>query len=178
MSERASISMSASAGGPMRMARLVDGDPVWQEVGQDEQAAYTPPPSNKYHLKITGIAETWIKPKRPEWIQPGGPTEDTMTRLEFEIVSGKGKGKRFSSLVNCVINPKSNLGKVWIAAVGPIVPSIELMDLLDKELEIYVDRKEGTDQNGNKVFYANPTWSTAKAVGDSSGEEDDGWEAA
>lgn len=170
--------MTASAGGPMRMARLVKDEPVWQEVDQDEQAGYTPPPSNKYRLRITGVAETWQKPKKAEWIKPGGPTEDTMTRLEFEIQDGKGKGKRFTSLVNCVINPKSNLGQVWLAAVGPISPAIELMDLLDKELEIYVDRKEGADQNGNKVFYANPTWSTAKPVGESSGDEDDGWEAA
>jgi hypothetical protein len=178
MSETASIQMSASAGGPMRMARIVNGTPTWLDVDQDEQAAYTPPPSNKYHLKITGIAETWKKPKKAEWIKPGGPIEDTMTRIEFEIQDGKGKGKKFSSLVNCVINPKSNLGQVWLAAVGAISPSLELTDLLGKELEIYVDRKEGTDQNGNKVFYANPTWSTAKAVGDATEVADDGWEAA
>lgn len=177
MSETASIQISASSGGPQRIARLVKGVPTWDEVSEDEQAAYTPPPSDKYHVKITGIAETWKRPKRAEWVKEGGPTEDTMTRLEFEIQAGKGKGRKFTSQVNCVVGPKSNLGQVWLAAVGPIPTSIELMDLLDKELFIYVEKNEGTDQSGNKRVYANPTWSTAKAVsgGDS---EDDGWEAA
>lgn len=177
MTDRASVQINASAGGPVRMARMVNGVPTWQEVTEAEQAAYTPPPSDKYHVKIVGFGETWKQPKKVEWIKEGGPTEDTMTRLEFEIQEGKGKGKRFSSRVNCVVGPKSNLGQIWMAAVGPIPKAIELMDLLDKELNIYVERNEGVDNNGNKKVYANPTWSTAKPVGDASAE-DDGWEAA
>lgn len=175
--ERASYQINASSGGPMRMARLVDGEPTWQEVTEEEQAKYIPPPSDKYHVRITGFAETWQKPKRAEWIKEGGATHDTMTRLEFEILEGKGKGKRFSSQVNCVIGPKSNLGQVWMATIGAIPPKIEVMELLGKELVIYVERNEGVDQNGNKKVYANPTWSTAKPVGDSE-TADDEWPAA
>lgn len=159
------------------MARLVDGEPVWEEVSQEETATYTPPPAGIYHLKITGFGETWKKPKRAEWIKPGGPTEDTMTRLEFEIMEGKGKGRKFTSQVNCVIGPKSNLGQIWMAAIGPIPATIEVMDLLGKELSLYVDRTEGVDQSGNKVNYANPNWSTAKAIG-AVADSDDEWPAA
>lgn len=176
--ERASIQINASAGGPMRIARLVKGSPVWQDVDQEEMAAYTPPPSDKYRLKITGIGETWKQPKRAEWIKEGGPTEDTMTRLEFEILEGKGKGRRFSSRVNCVIGPKSNLGQVWLAAIGPIPPTIEIMELLDKELVMYVERNEGIDRNGNKAVYANPTWSTAKPVNGADNADDEWPESA
>lgn len=177
MSERASFQINASSSGPRRMARLVKGEPIWQEVSQDEMSAYTPPPSDKYHVQITGIGETWQKPKRAEWIREGGPTHDTMTRLEFEIQAGKGKGRRFTSQVNCVVGPKSNLGQVWMAAVGPIPATVEIMDLLGKELGIYVERTEGIDQSGNKVFYANPTWSTARAV-DAEAASDDEWPTA
>ena len=176
--ERASIQINASAGGPMRIARLVKGSPVWQEVDQEEMAAYTPPPSDKYRLKITGIGETWKQPKRAEWIKEGGPTEDTMTRLEFEILEGRGKGRRFSSRVNCVIGPKSNLGQVWLAAIGPIPPTIEIMELLDKELVMYVERNDGIDRNGNKAVYANPTWSTAKPVNGADSADDEWPESA
>jgi hypothetical protein len=134
-------------------------------------------PGLQYDLRITGVAETWKKPKRAEWIKPGGPTEDTMTRLEFEILNGKGKGRRFTSQVNCVVGPKSNLGQVWMAAVGPIPTSIEIMDLLDKELTMYVERNEGVDNSGNKKVYANPTWSTAKPIGSAAAAEDE-WPAA
>lgn len=174
--ERASFQINASSGGPMRMARLVDGIPVWQEVTQDELAAYVPPPSDKYHVRITGFGETWQRAKRTEYVKEGGPTHDTLTRLEFEIQAGKGKGKKFTSIVNCVVGPKSNLGHVWLAAVGPIPPTIEMMDLLGAELSIYVERNEGIDQNGNKKVYANPTWTTAKSLSDAS--SDDEWPAA
>jgi hypothetical protein len=76
-----------------------------------------------------------------------------------------------------VVGPKSNLGQIWMAAVGPIPATVEIMDLLEKELTIYVERTEGVDSNGNKVFYANPTWSTAKAVG-AEPSADDEWPAA
>jgi len=184
MSERASIQVNSSGGGPRRIARIIKGEPTWVEITREEMAAYTPPPDGKYHVKITGLGETWQKPKRAEWIKRDpttgeviGPTEDTMTRLEFEIQNGKGKGRRFASQVNCVVGPKSNLGQVWIAAIGPIPPKSEVTDLLDKELEIYVERSEDVDQNGNRVFYANPTWSTAKAVGEAT-QADDEWPAA
>jgi hypothetical protein len=160
----------------MRMARLEGNEPVWQELSQEELAAYIPPPSGVYHVKITGIGETWQEAKRPEWIKEGGPTHDTMTRLEFEIQDGKGKGKKFSSRVNCKVHPKSNLGQVWMAAIGAIPPTIELMDLLGAELNIYVERNEGVDGNGNKKAYANPTWSTAKSI--NAAASDDEWPAA
>lgn len=175
--ERASYTINASAGGPMRMARLIDGVPTWQELSPEELAAYTPPPSDKYRVRITGFGETWQQAKRAEWIKEGGPTHDTMTRLEFEIVEGKGKGRRFSSKVNCVVGPKSNLGQVWLAAIGPIPATIEMMDLLGKELILYVEQNEGIDANGNKKKYANPTWSTAKSV-NASADSDDEWPAA
>jgi hypothetical protein len=177
MSERASIQVTASGGGPRRMARIEDGEPVWQEVSEEGMASYMAPPSNKYRVRITGIGETWTQAKRAEWIQPGGPTEDTMTRLEFEILEGKGKGKQFTSKVNCVVNPRSNLGQVWLAAVGPIPPKAEITDLLGKELVIYVEKVDKIDENGNKRSYANPTWKTAKAVGAES-DSDDEWPAA
>lgn len=178
MSDRASFQINASAGGPMRMARLVDGVPTWQDVTEEEQAKYQAPPEGKYHLKITGFAETWQKPKRAEWIKEGGPTHDTMTRLEFEVMEGRGKGRKFTSQVNCVVGPKSNLGQVWMAAVGAIPATVETMDLLGKELTIYVERNEGVDGNGNKRIYANPTWSTAKPVGAAQADDEDEWPAA
>lgn len=177
MTERASFQTSGGGGGSFRTARMVNGVPTWQDLTEAEMAAYTPPPSDKYHVKIVGFGEPFKKPKKAEWIKEGGPTEDTVSFIEFEIQEGKGKGKRFSSRVNCVVGAKSHLGQVWLAAIGPIKQPCELMDLLEKECIIYVERNEGTDSNGNKKVYANPTWSTAKAVG-SEDSADDGWPAA
>ncbi len=140
-----------------------------------------PPPDNKYHVKITGFNEPWSEPRPQAWITAQSPaTHQTMTMVEFEIMEGKGKGKRFSSRVGCLVGPTSNLGKVWLATVGAIPDPVELTDILGHELTIYVVRKDDVDKNGNKVAYANPTWSTAKALGDKSTDDDDaeGWPAA
>lgn len=186
MSDVASMQISVSSGGgPSRIARLENGVPTWQEVSEEELAAYTAPPTGEYHLKITGIGETFNRPKRAEWIKRDpktgevvGKTETTFTRLEFEIQSGKGKGRKFSSLIPYSLNEKSHLGQVWMALIGPIGTNHEVMDLLDKELQIYVVKNEDVDDHGNKKVYANPTWSTARAAGAAGSSEDDGWEAA
>lgn len=173
-----SYRINASSGGPKEVIRLVGGKAVKSEVTESETAAYQVPPSDKYRVKIVGFYEPFETPRRAEWITPESPaTHETMTRLEFEIMEGKGKGRRFTSRIPYKIHPKSNLGMVWLAAVGPITPSIEFTDILDKEIVIYVDRTEKVDENGNRQSYANPTWKTARSVGDESDDSED-WPAA
>ena len=172
MSERASIVVQTSSQGSNMVARIVDGEPEWVEITPEEQQKYVFKADGAYHLRITGIYEPWTQPKKLEWVKPGGPTEDTLTRLEFEIVEGKGKGSRFASRVNVALGPRSNLINIWKATVGAVGPAPELTDMLGKELMLYVVKNEDTDAMGNVRVYANPTWTTAKPVGAS----DDGWE--
>lgn len=164
--------IKSGGSGSYNIVRLVNGAPVASELTEAERAAYATPPSNKYRLKITGFHEPWEQARNAKFISADSPaTHETKTRLEFEIVEGKGKGKRFSSMVTWAINDRSNLGKVWKAVFGSIGSESDLTDLLDKELVIYVDKTDGIDKDGNAVSYANPSWATAKAVGDT---EDDG----
>ncbi len=173
-----SYPLKASSGGPKNVIRKVNGKAVKSEITEAEMAAYTPPPDGQYHLKVIGFYEPWEKAKKAEWIKPGGPTTTLTTRLECEVMEGKGKGRRFASEVSCTVGASSNLGKVWLAAVGPIPLGVELTDILDTEFKIFVSRNEDVDQNGNKKVYANPTWSTAKPVGEESDADDEGWPAA
>ena len=176
------IESSAGAGGNFTIWRLVDGEPKEVDLTEDERAAYTPPPEGKYDLKIVGIASTWKEPKKPEWIKRDdagnivGKDYTLMTALEFEILSGRGKGKRFSSRIPCSIYDTSHLGKVWKACGFSISPgaSYEIPLMLGKQVSLFVEKNAGIDRNGNPVNYANPTWSTAKPVG-SADTADDGW---
>ena len=160
------------------VARLVDGEPEYVEITQEEQEAYTIKKADLYHLKITGIYEPKEFPKAQEYIKPGGPTTDTKIRIEFEIMAGGGKGKRFASRVNLSLGSRSNLIHVWRATVGGdpapgSVPSIT--DMLDQELMLYVDINK-VEKEDRTIVYANPVWNTAKAIG-SAQADDDGWDA-
>lgn len=175
MSERASIAIDQPVAQSNMVARLVDGEPIWVEITPEEQKAYTFKADGVYHLRITGVYEPWTQPKKLEWVKPGGPTEDLLTRLEFEIVSGAGKGKRFASRIAVSLGSRSNLIHVWKATVGP-VGRAELTDLLDKELMLFVAKNEVVNATtGETNIYANPTWSTAKPVG-KGGDDDEGWD--
>jgi hypothetical protein len=177
MSEKATISVTTGGGGARRMARLENGEAIWQEVTQDELEAYVAPPAGTYHLKITGLGEPWERPKNPNFIKEGGPTTEVVIRVEFEVQEGKGKGRRFTALPTLSINEMSNLGQIWLAAIGPIPPKAEVTDLLEKEFRMMVDRNESFDSNGNKRIYAKPIWKTAKPMS-AEPDADDEWPAA
>ena len=182
MSDTFTIASSSATGGNFKIYRLVDGKSKLVDLTEDERKAYTPPPEGKYDLKITGIADTWKDPKKPEWLKRDedgniiGKDYTLMTSLEFEILNGKGKGKRFTSRIPCSVYDTSHLGKVWKAAGFTIAngAEYEIPKLLGKELSLFVERNPGTDRSGNPVNYANPTWSTAKPIG-SADENEDGW---
>lgn len=155
--------------------RLVDGEIEGVEITPEEQQAYQFRADGMYNLEITGVYEPWVQAKKAEWIKPGGPTEDTLTRIEFEILDGKGKGKRFASRVAVSLGSRSNLIHLWKATVGPVGPNPDLTDLLGHKVAMFVVKNEQTNESTGQVnIYANPTWSTAKALG--SGGSDDDWE--
>lgn len=94
--------------GSTQMVRLV-GDELVQEDAQ--RNLYTIPPKGEYEFMITGYALPFEMAIEEQYRQPGRPDRQTMTRLEFTITEGKGKGKMFTVLLGFSLGPKSNLGR-------------------------------------------------------------------
>jgi hypothetical protein len=86
------------------MIRLVGDKLVKEEAAQN---LYIVPPKGEYQFQVTGYALPFEMPKSEDY---GGGTQ-TMTRVEFTITEGKGKGKLFTQLWGFSIGPKSNLGR-------------------------------------------------------------------
>ena len=118
-----------------------DGEVISTEIEREEQEAYTFKADGMYNLLITGIYEPWTEPKKLEWVKPNGPTEDTLTRIEFEIMDGKGKGARFASRVTVSLGAKSNLINLWKATVGAVGPEPDLVQMLGHSVTMFVVKK-------------------------------------
>lgn len=86
------------------MIRKVGDKLVKEEAVQN---LYIVPPKGEYQFEVTGYALPFEMPKAEEF---GGGTQ-AMTRVEFTIADGKGKGKMFTQLWGFSIGPKSNLGR-------------------------------------------------------------------
>lgn len=95
--------------GSTQMVRLV-GDKLVQEEAQ--RNLYVIPPKGEYEFMITGYALPFEMLIQPQHRKPDGPERQTMTRLEFTITEGKGKGKLFTVMVGFSLGPQSNLGRL------------------------------------------------------------------
>lgn len=91
--------------GTSEMVRLI-GDQLIQESAQ--RNLYVVPPKGEYEFQITGYALPFEMAKAEQY---GGGTQ-TMTRIEFTITEGKGKGKMWTELFGFSIGEKANLGKL------------------------------------------------------------------
>jgi hypothetical protein len=165
---------------PVQQSNLVhrlteDGEVESVEITPEEQQQYTFKADGMYNLLITGVYDPWTQPKKAEWIKPGGPTEDTLTRIEFEIVDGKGAGKRFASRVTVSLGSRSNLIHLWKSTVGPVGTNPDLTDLLGHKVTMFVSKNDVVNESTGQInTYANPNWNTAKPFGKAA--NDDGWE--
>ncbi len=156
--------------------RLEDGEIVETTITAEEQQAYAFKADGMYNLEVVGVYEPWVEPKKLEWVKPGGPTEDTLTRIEFEIMDGKGKGKRFASRVTVSLGQRSNLIHLWKATVGAVGNEPDLTEMLGKKVTMFVVRNDVTNATTGAInTYANPKWDTAKPFGSASDSDDD-WE--
>lgn len=91
--------------GTSEMIRLV-GDQLMQETSQ--RNLYTVPPKGEYEFMVTGYALPFEMAKGEQF---GGGMQ-TMTRVEFTIIEGKGKGRMWTELYGFSIGEKANLGKL------------------------------------------------------------------
>lgn len=82
---------------------------VGDKLRKEDRTAnlYMVPPKGEYQFEVTGYALPFEMPKAEEY---GGGMQ-MMTRVEFTITDGKGKGKMFDQLWGFSLGPKSNLGR-------------------------------------------------------------------
>lgn len=107
------------------MIRLVGGKLVKETSAQN---IYMVPPKGEYQFEITGYAPPFQMKKDPKYVKEGESEFQTMTRVEFTITEGKGKGHMFTQLWGFSVGEKSNLGK-FLKAMNIPVPSVGKWDL-------------------------------------------------
>lgn len=94
---------------------------------ESDRSGYIVPPAGEYTLRITSFSEQFEMPVSEQY---GGGTK-TSTRVEFEILSDRGKGKRFTDVFTWSVGEKSNLGQL-LRRAGVAIPTgtIDLAQLL------------------------------------------------
>jgi hypothetical protein len=175
---------TSGGGGPFEIFRGeedVNGDPIHHEAKYSD---YIVPAEGKYRLKLTGFAKPVDAPISEKFLKPGGPTHKKETKLELEITSDRGKGKRWiCSFVTFSLGDSANLFRVYVATAcgGDASKAPDLRqydDMLGKEFEAYVNVSDKRDDRG-KPIRAMLVWDTVKAVGAASdtydpfGDEED-----
>lgn len=169
--------MTANESGPTLMIRR-NGAKV-----ESNRAEYTVPPKGQYTLELTGFAEPFEMPRAEQF---GGGVQQ-MTRLEYTILSEKGKGKKFTQMVSFTIGSKSKMGQIISAARGKPIgagESVDLLDIIGLKFTATVTHdktKDGVvkvDADG-KPLYASVVIDTIEplsADGEAKESSDDGWE--
>lgn len=169
---------SSSAQATVFVRRAADGSLEKEEQSQDQRAAQVVPPKGEYRLKVTGFAEPFEMPRAEQF---GGGTQ-LMTRLELQIVGGRGDGKTTTVLCGWPtrIGPRSNLGKVYMATKNTGIPEgmkVDVADILGGEFEAYLRPSDKLDDFG-KPRYTVIAWDTVAPVGGSGetqSDDDDLW---
>lgn len=135
--------ITAGTGGAANvMVRKTEKGDLFQT--ESERSDYTTPPEGEYDLEITAFAEPFEMPKAEQF---GGGMQ-TKTRLEFTIVSGKGKGKKFAPMYTWSVGSKATLGQLIAKIKGGFVAPGEDFDigsLIGVKLRAYVNHALGQD---------------------------------
>ena len=138
----------------------IDGTPAWEDVDMD---SYVVPPTADYDLMVVGFSRPFEQEISKEYQRKGGPTTSKKTSIELEIVSSRGKGRRFLwnfqtwSLSLAKGKNPSNLGRIYKAAVlGGADPDKDrkmlFEELLNKPFHAYVVASDDTDDDGKPKF--------------------------
>lgn len=174
-----SYTLTASAGGVANvMLRKNEKGDLYQT--ESERSDYTAPPEGEYELEITAFAEPFEMPKAEEY---GGGMQ-TKTRLEFTVLSGKGKGKKFAPMYTWTVGAKSTLGQLIAKLRGaPVAPGedFDIADLIGTKFKAYVNhainKKSGQKSldNTGKPYpeITIPTIKLLSADAAKAGEDDD-----
>lgn len=178
------------------MIRLVGGKLVKETSAAN---LYIVPPKGEYQFEVTGYALPFEMPKSADY---GGGMQ-TMTRVEFTIVDGKGKGKMFTQLWGFTIGEKSNLGKfcrrmkipmpnpgetwdldnmIGYVGTGYVTPGDDVgTDGKPKYAKLSLDTVEGVSAPERGYSFAGEIETAPSSNGHSNGngaaETDDGWPA-
>lgn len=142
--------------------------PIYHDA---KYADYIVPAKGEYRLKLTGFAEPVEEPVSERFLKPGGPTTVMKTKLELEITSDRGKGKRWiCSFVTFSLGNSSNLFKIYVATTceGDVnkAPDRRVYDdMLGEEFEAFVTVSDKRDEQTGKPIRAMLSWDTVKAVG-------------
>jgi hypothetical protein len=139
-----------------------DGSGALYEA-ETERDSYLVPPAGEYTLRIVGFA-------KPFEMTSEKYGTSTKTRIEFEIASEKGRGKRFTGLYTWTVGEKANLGKLIRRARGIEIPkgSIDVADLIlpvpPIEFVCFVSNSDDLDDAG-RPKYADVVLESVKAAG-------------
>lgn len=160
--------IQGSAGAPTVWVRKnSDGEIYTHEQTQEERMQHIVPPAGEYRLRLISFAE-------PFEMQSEMYGKSINTRLELQIVGGRGDGKTLTLLTTWMIGPRSNLGKVYKAITGrPVDRGIEYdpTEMLGGEFRALLYPSENLDEN-NKPRGTKCTWDSVKPVGATSDGDD------
>lgn len=152
--------------------RLSKNGIVDVEVGADD---YIEPRDGEKRLMVSGYSDAFE--------MTGQFGTQQKLRVEFRIEEGVEKGGRFASLFTLSVHPKSNLGKVLVAAgKAPIEGSVDIEDYLGKKF-YGVTKAELSAASGNtyiSIASARPDDGNEPAPAKSNGQakpaaSDDDW---
>lgn len=146
-----------------------DNNPIYEEIDRD---IYVVPPTDTYHLKLTGFTKPYTDAIPAEYQKEGGPTTRQATNLELEIVSGRGAGRRFfwnfiTMSLGMGKNP-SHLGRIYMAGKlngekPPQGTQLYFDDVIGAEFQAYVIASDIRDNEG-RPKYAKLAKETIKPV--------------
>jgi hypothetical protein len=128
---------------------------VWLSPdGQEEPIVrnlYIVPPLGQYRLRILRIAKPFDMPKSDQF---GGGAQ-RMTRLELQIIGGKGNGKKVAPMVSLSIGRRAILGQVIRAAERRELDpgeQYDLFNLIGKEFMATLRPSESVGEDGKPKY--------------------------
>lgn len=153
------------------VSRNAQGEIVEEEI---DRSKYVVPPADTYRLRFKRFAKPFEMPKAEKY---GGGTQ-TMTRLELEIVGGKGNGKKAAVLVGWAFGPRAAFGRVMRACERREIETgeeVDLFGLAEKEFSAYLQPSDDKDPTTGKAKYANMLRDTIKIAPDAA-DDGDTWD--
>ena len=152
------------------VSRDANGEIVKERI---ERNLYVVPPMGVYRLRILRFAEPFEMPKAEQF---GGGMQ-RMTRLECQIVGGKGDGRKVAPMMSLSLGRKAILGQIIRACEGrDLNPGEEysLFSLVGKEFQATLRPSDSLDETG-KPKYCRIVDGTITAVGE---DDDSLWQEA
>lgn len=148
-----------------------DKNPIYETMKYSD---YIVPAKGEYQLKLTGFSEPVEEPIPERFRQPNGATTQMKTKLELEITSERGRGRRWvCSYVTFSLGARSNLFRIYAAAVcggdASQAPSNRVYDhMIGKEFRAYVNVSDKRDEQTGRPIRAMLSWDTIAPVGEAS----------